>query len=76
MPNCRSTICMPGIDLVALERDVGDAIDLDAGGDFHIQAGHALRRQEALRDRRQERRVLRLHAVEENVSSKIDFGHG
>ena len=54
---------------IAFQRDVGDAVDFDAGSDFDIQRGHPLCRQEALRNRCRERCKLGLHAVEETIGS-------
>src|SRR3954451_22259230 len=60
---------------VAFERDIGHAIDFDTGRDLDIQARHALRGQEALGDGRHERGELRLHVVDEDVCSEVNFCH-
>ena len=58
-----------GGDLGAFEGHVGDAVDLHAGGNFDEEGGLAGDGQKALRYGREERRDLRLEAVEEDVGA-------
>ena len=63
------------LDPGRLERDVGDAVDRDAGRDLDPQRRLAGHRQEAARGLADERRELRLERVEEGVRAQGDLGH-
>ena len=57
-----------------LERDVGHAVDRDAGGDLDVERGLAAHRQVPARRARHEAGELRLHAVEEGEGAELDHG--
>ena len=56
--------CVAGSHVGALERDVGDAVDLVRRRDLDVQLGHARDRHVALDHRARVGGVLRLHAVD------------
>src|SRR5262249_28301527 len=59
-----------GLDLGGLERDVGHAVDRDAGGDLHEERGLAGDWQEAARGLTHECGELRLERVEKRIGAK------
>ncbi len=59
-------------DLGGLERNVGDAVDLDAGRNLDPQRGIAGQGQETPRRGADEGRHLRLQAIQENIRTQID----
>ena len=60
------------LDPRGLHRDVGQVVDGDAGGDLDEERRLVSRREEALGDGAEERGVLRLQRVEEDVAAEVD----
>jgi hypothetical protein len=56
-----------GIDARAFNRDIGDAVDLNAGRDLDPQRGITGQRQETLGDGSQKGGMLRLQRIQKNV---------